>query len=252
MNANEMQNSLEAGYAEWRTSLHLSDEAAQLSAPLLLSVTPAYVSAKRRILFVGQETYGWNWTRDLRSRYPQYPVDYPYGDIQTMQDFISVRDAVEALCWGYREFNFSSKQPINWRSPFWQAFREVQEWPDSGLMWNNLCRCDYQDGSMLKAPEDLQLRLAESQRGLMAKELEILQPHVCLFVTGPDYDELLSEVFPESQLVPIGSIPVRQLARIQHPHLPANSFRTYHPNYLSRAQHWDFLAQMRDLIVADI
>jgi hypothetical protein len=253
MNGEEIQQQLQVAYADWKRSLHLENEvAAHLSPPLLLSVPPGYTNARRRILVFGQETYRWDWTRDLRVRYANYPVDYPYENVCTMQDFLANNDCVEALCWGYREFDFANNQPVTWRSPFWRAFREVQDWPDAGLIWNNLSRCDYQGESVLKAPGDLQTRLLECQRELVAKELAILQPHVCLFVTGPNYDNLLSEVFPKCELTElVEDIPVRQFARIKHPRLPASSFRTYHPRYLSRGGHWRFLAKLRQFALAE-
>jgi hypothetical protein len=253
MNGQEMQRLLELAYADWKRSLHFEEQtAAQLSPPLLLSVPPVYTNAKRRILFCGQETAGWDWTSNLRTEYPRYEVDYPYRDNRTMQDFLANPDAVDALCWGYRQFDFSNAQPINRRSPFWQAFREVQDWPDAGLIWNNLSRCDYRSGSVLEAPNEVQTCLSERQRELLLRELAILQPQVCLFFTGPNYDNLLSEVFPGCRLSEVvNDIPVRQLARIQHSLLPASSFRTYHPSYLSRGGHWHFLARLRELVLIE-
>ena len=253
MNGQDMNQRLQEAYADWKRSLQFAEDdaaqyAAQLSPPLLLSVPPGYTEADRRILFFGQETFGWEWTRKLREDYPQYQVDYPYTDVSTLQDFLANDDSVEALCWAYREFKFAEYQPTNRWSPFWKAFKEVQRWRGVGLIWNNLSRCDFQGGSVLSAPKALQTYLAECQRGLVAKELEILRPHVCLFFTGPGYDNLLSGVFPEcSFTLVVKDIPVRQLARIGHPRLPANSFRTYHPSYLSRGRHWDFIKHLSKL-----
>lgn len=249
MNGEEMQEQLQAIYVDWKRSLRLGDDVAgQLSPPLLLSVPPAYINAERRILVFGQETNGWEWTGNLRDRYSMYQVDYPYRDVRTLQDFLDNDDSVEALCWGYREFDFARNQPVTRRSPFWQAFREIQGWRGAGLIWNNLSRCDYYGGPVVTAPADLQTRLSECQRELVAKELAILQPHLCLFVTGPNYDNFLSEVFPKCELTQlVEGVPIRQLARINHLYLPENSFRTYHPRYLSQSGRWDFLARIRQL-----
>lgn len=246
MRDEEVQRQLQKVYADWKVSLRLSDdEVALLSPPLLLSAPVTYAKARRRIVVFGQETYGWDWTRDLRVRFPNYQVDYPYLNVCSMKDFLSNHDSVEALCWGYREFDFAKNQPVTWRSPFWRAFREIQSWSDVGLIWNNLSRVDYQGRSILTAPRDLQTRLSEYQRELVAKELAILQPHVCLFLTGPNYDKLLAAVFPDAEIQKFAEdIPLRELARVEHSLLPANSFRTYHPGYLSRSGHWDFLARV--------
>ncbi len=69
-NGQEMQRLLQLAYGDWKRSLHFEEQtAAQLSPPLLLSVPPAYTNAKRRILFCGQETYGWGFTSDLRTNF---------------------------------------------------------------------------------------------------------------------------------------------------------------------------------------
>ncbi len=252
MHNNHVQEELYKAYVAWKTSLHLQEnDLLQLSPPLLLSVSESYLSSKRRILLVGQETYGWDWTSDLRIRFPKYQNEYLFENIVQLKDFIEYDQSIEALIWGYKEFYFASYQPKTYNSPFWRAFRDVQKWPDSGLIWNNLSRCDYQSGSILKAPLGLQDLLIESQRDLFNKELMTLQPTICIFFTGPDYDGLLSQVFPEVQYMPVGNIPVRQLARIHDPRLPACSFRTYHPNYLSRGQHWDFLDKIQEIVIAE-
>ena len=179
MKADQVQKELKTIYDEWRVFLQLQAiGASQLSPPLLLSVSESYTSAKRRILFVGQETYGWDWTKDLQIKYPEYPNAYPYDDMITMQDFAEKVDSVDALCWGYREFNFACHQPKTKRSPFWKAFRDVQKWPDAGLIWNNLSRCDYDNGSILNCPLELRDSLIDMQKDLFTKELEILRPSV--------------------------------------------------------------------------
>ncbi len=38
------------------------------------------------------------------------------------------------------------------------------------------------------------------------------------------------------------------MARVVHPALPADSFRTYHPAYLMRAGDWDVIAAILDEI----
>jgi hypothetical protein len=251
MHADQMELKLKAVYSKWKTHVHLEEEALQLSPPLLLSVPQAYTVAKRRIILSGQETYGWKWGHDLRTLYPEYETEYPFKDICTMKDFVTNEDSIEALCWGYREFDFSSKQPRTRGSPLWQAFREVQGWEDAGLIWTNLARCDYQGGSVLNAPEELMADLSRLQYRLMAEELAILQPHVCLFLTGPRYDNFLAEVFPECQLTSVGDSPVRELARISHPSLPRSSFRTYHPKYLRLRKRWHILTQLSAIVCAE-
>ena len=57
--------------------------------------------------------------------------------------------------------------------------------------------------------------------------------------------------FLSFSIPPLTVSPVRRLARVQDPRLPACSFRTYHPNYLSQGRHWDVLDKMRELVVGE-
>ena len=246
-----LQERLALIYNAWKTRIDISEsEGAKLSPPLLMSVPDGYESAERRILFCGQETYGWGWTADYRKQYPRYERDFPFKDVCSLADFMRNEDGVEALCWAYREFDFSSKQPINHRSLFWQAFREVQGWPGASLIWGNLSRCDYLGHSILAAPTALIDELAELQRELLTEEICLLKPDVCLFFSGPYYDVLLSTIFPDIVYEPVVTANVRQLAKLSHPNLPAMSFRTYHPGYLNRAGLWEFLNRIRDCAIA--
>jgi len=245
-------------YADWKSTIQFSrEEAERLSPPLLLHVTEEYCRAETRILLLGQETCGWGWNRKLRINYPLYAHDWPFQDISSMQDFLSNEDAVEGLCWGYREFGFANNQPVTRRSPFWQAFREVQDWPSAGVMWANVARSDYSapsgedcSNSILQAPEELREALVEQQASLFAAELGILEPHICLFFTGPNYDPVITGTLSKCEILPCSDFPIRQLAKLAHPALPAVSIRTYHPNYLSRSKKWGYIEAMRNLACA--
>ena len=233
-------------YHNWKKDLKVSPEnASEFSPPLLLGVTEEYCRAQTRVLIIGQETFGWDWTSELRTKYPNYKNDWPFADLNSMQDFITNDDAIEALCWGYEQFEFSKPQPIAYRSPFWQAFREVQQWSNVGVMWSNLVRSDYKGGSFLAAPEELREMFVERQSALLKSEIAILRPDVCLMFTGPYYDPILTATFSECNFGPLNDLPLRQIAKLNHPSLPDRTFRTYHPNYLSRSKHWNYIELMR-------
>lgn len=136
---------LEALYTDWRSAIRFSkDEADSLGAPLLLRLTDDCCIAKRRVLLLGQETYGWQWNSKLLDN-PKwtYPDPWRFSDIYSCRDFQVNVDSIEALCWAYREFKFGKHQPSLSRTPFWRAFREVDSWPDTGMMWSNVVRIDY-------------------------------------------------------------------------------------------------------------
>jgi len=155
-----------------------------------------------------------------------------------MQDFIEVRDSVDILCRGYQAFDMARLHRYR-NSPLWQAFREVQCWPKAGVLWGNLSRSDYcveseKSRSILRAPKEAIDYVIAQQKILFEEELRILDPHICILFTGPDYDRLLSSILPNCEYVPYEEYPLKHLAKLVHPALPAKSYRTYHPAYLRR------------------
>jgi hypothetical protein len=232
----DVQARLEALYTDWRAALRLTEnEADCLGSPLLLHVTEAYCSAKRRVLLLGQETYGWCWDSKLQDKtdHPKwtYPHPWKFQDIYSCSDFRTNADSIEALCWGYREFGFGAHQRELGRTPFWKAFKEVQNWPDASMMWGNVVRMEYSPSdrehtglSIWHAPECLRNSLLSQQAGLVRGEFAILDPHICLFFTGPRYDGFVKTIFPDCQFETCGDAPVRELARLVHPALPRASF----------------------------
>lgn len=248
----DTQLRLEQAYHRWKAGLELGNEnSSLLGPPLLLNVREEFDKAECRVLVVGQETFGWQWTRQLRESYPDYPDDWPLReDIKTWADFVKHPDAVNALCWAYEQFAFGSRQPQTYRSPFWSAFREIGAWPDTGLMWTNLVRSDYQNGSILAAPPDVQEFLRAQECDLLLQEIAILKPHVCIFFTGPNYDHLIDAKWPGCRMTPVSDRSERELARISHETLPVRSYRLYHPAYLRRSRKWAFIELLRAQVLA--
>jgi hypothetical protein len=241
MDRQTTQTRLEALYADWKGTLRFSkEEADSLSSPLLLDITEEYCHAYRRVLVLGQETKYWEARRD-----PADPNPWIFQDICNCSDFLTNSDSIEALCWAYREFKFGARWS---RRPFWRAFKEVCAWPDVGMMWSNVVRMDYDDGrSIWNAPEHLRDTLISQQTKLFSEELALLRPHVCLFFSGPNYDRLVKSMLPDCEFMTCGDAPVRELARLIHPALPAASFRTYHPGFLNRAKLWHYIEDIRGL-----
>jgi hypothetical protein len=70
---------------------------------------------------------------------------------------------------------------------------------------------------------------------VIKKEISVFEPDVVIFFTGPNYDDIMKDVFGPLALSPVhDDFSVRQLARVESESLPTLSFRTYHPNYLWR------------------
>jgi hypothetical protein len=116
------------------------------------------------------------------------------------------------------------------------------------VMWSNLFRVDYSDGSVLKADSSTLEKIRATQRGLLRDELSIMRPGSVVFLSGPNYDFELKAEFEGVEFHPIDGLPARQIARLNHSRLPTKSFRTYHPSYLSRSHKWDFISTIAGLI----
>jgi hypothetical protein len=191
-------------------------EYSDLLGPDLIWLDDEYLNASPRIVIIGQEQKGWDYS------YPEFVSEW------------SVTEAIAV----YREFDFG----VNYHaSPFWQFFHAVRQstFPNEGharrkVLWTNLVKFVSADSTSVlwKPYREAALQL---QQDVLTTELEIAKPDICLFVTGPNYDPVLERYFDGVQFEQLEpDLPVRQYARLKHPNLPGHSYRIYHPNYLNR------------------
>lgn len=245
MDRDQVQQQLMSAYQKWKACFQVEGlTLGDFSPPLLLAVTEDYCRASKKIIVYGQQTAGWSWTDLSEKNWPDYP-NWPFSNQYSLSDFLSKGESIEALCWAYSEFSFAKYQPSSRNSPFWQAFREIQHWAGAGVMWSNLVRVDYKDGSIFNADPQSREALLSQQVSVMLDELKALNPNMCIFFTGPDYDPVLRTVFRELGFKQIDATPSLELARIAHADLPLNSYRTYHPNYLSQSKKWSYIDLIR-------
>ncbi len=54
-----------------------------------------------------------------------------------------------------------------------------------------------------------------------------------LFLTGPHYDGLVKDFYPDVKFPSLDDHPTREVCRVRA-RLPEAAFRTYHPGYLNR------------------
>jgi len=200
-----------------------------LSAPLLLSVGEQWKNSEKRILIVGQETQGWG------------NDEIKFGSFQS---FKNRENSIEELADAYRHFCFGKNSSHN-RSPFWSAYRSIAKIgnsdlkPDTNILWTNLVRCDYDGKSILTTNENLQNNVGSKFKGVLKREIEILQPTQIIFFTGPRYDRFLIDEFPDIKMEKFNNkFNERTLSKF----LISNnikSIRTYHPSFLRRSKKWD-------------
>lgn len=175
------------------------------SFPLLMSTWGD--SEIPKAMFFGQETNGW--------------VD---------------SESIEGLMEGYRNFELGkSKNTI-----FWKYLRILSsklnlegEYP---FLWNNvnkfgrLSSKGRADGAIIK--------LENEYFNVLSDELDFLKPEICVFLSGPRYDNDLQKKLPDIEFLQIEDYPRREFAMIKSKHLPKLSFRTYHPGYGNRYPEW--------------
>lgn len=216
---------------------------AKLSAPFVLS---AIGPAKKRLLVLGQETYGWGGSKpsDLEGRL-EYWLSKP------------APIAAEVLAAAHAELFLSD----GLKTPFWEARRALLDGlgGDWTVVWSNLMRVDtsplstkrgwksFSSWQNLSYPEvDA---ICAWQAPLHRSELAALKPDAMLFLTGPNYDYCINKSLAIVKAESVLERDVRIAARLRG--LPVKAFRTYHPNYLRRRGHWDLLAQLARLVAEE-
>lgn len=175
------------------------------SYPLLLSTWEGEPTPK--VMFFGQETNEW-------------------GDSET----------IEGLLEGYRRFDLGANYPsLFWRY-LWSLSEKLGLKGKHPFLWNNINKFGKVDAK--GRPEAPVTELENKYFNVTADELDSVKPDVCVFFTGPNYDDDIRAKLPDVEFLPIEGYDVRWFARLKSKHLPESSFRTYHPGYGNREYDW--------------
>jgi hypothetical protein len=142
------------------------------SCPILMKVHPDIEKVKKRILYVGKETYGWQGT---------------LSDTDCL--------SVDYLMDEYEKFEFAKNYPGR-NSPFWRFIKKVHESINesdhpNGILWTDFSKCD----SKGTTPSSELQKLNESGFDLLKDEIKILKPDVIIFLTGWSYENQFQRVF---------------------------------------------------------
>lgn len=216
MNAQNLNKQLKDLYSEFLPKFVGSfneTELQELSLPLLMHVFSEYVKAKVKILFVGQETFGW-------------------GGKLNDSDKLNTSSLTEL----YKKFKFAIDSKKR-NSPFWRFLHDFNNkmnpnGNEGGFLWTNLSKTDHNKTTPKK---ELQCK-AISGYLLLREELKIIKPDIVIFLTSWKYDNMLREIFPN---VEFDIIKPRFLTQLKHNDLPILTFRTYHPAYLNRSKNFE-------------
>ena len=218
-------------YKELKEVVFPNELLTDLSAPILLKVGDNWSTATERILIIGQETQGWGHDGLGYSHY--YDFIYRDDSIQEMMEF-------------YELFCFA-KNSSHRKSPFWRAFRQIagksidEMTINSNVLWTNLIRADYKRASLLSSSENDRNIVLDGLKGLLLKEINVLQPTKVIFFTGPRYDRVLKIEFPDVTFSKYSDdLSISKLAKIIIDD-SLISLRTYHPAYIQRSKQWNII-----------
>ena len=239
MDAQNMNKELRQFYEEKIGSLVLLiNKDKKLSDPLLLSVDERYLSARTKIMVVGQETHKWEWHKNDEEKDPGYPITMP------LSEYVSILMArYQRKHWG-KVFKASS---------FWKAADQIYEnlndypgRPDIGYLWNNIDKVDCNGGPL----SEMTRKNVWDCFFVLKEELKIIKPDIVIFFIGQRYDALLKE--KGCKVIPLPEkmqIDFEWLAKIEWDGvLPYNSYILAHPNRLRRAKKIEYIDTVVDLI----
>lgn len=196
---------------------------------LCLKASDEFIQADVKVMIFGQETNDWE-------------CEFPHPD------------GVPHLHSVYDEF-FNKGKCFSYGGQFWNGFSKIQdrlrdefsaESKSVGFIWNNVIkigRCG-EAGAPCKSVLDWQKATVELTR----KEIDLYQPDIVIFLSGPNYDGHITSIFDDAAFSSVGDRPKRQLARVSSRRLPVKSLRTYHPGYLWRSGFYSYLDDMVQFI----
>lgn len=187
-----------------------------LEGPLLMELD-SYHRQRIKLFIIGQETKGWC-------------CDY---------------NDHNALFSTYSGFNMGEKY---YSSPFWNITRKVENIigiEHYSCAWSNINRYDHNGGE----PKGKILKGIRTLDYLVAEEISVLQPDVCLFFINRKYDYRLQALYPGIQMKAMDGLPFNHFVQLRHTSLPRLSFRTPHPKTI-RIRKWEdsFIHAMKDIL----
>lgn len=176
----------------------------------LSSATDKYCSAKVKIMVVGQETNGWGDIDDIAENMLATEEFQTHNSYSGVPFFQFVKDLAEAL-------NGKSDSYID------------------TVFYTNLFKIANNDRpKYLVEHKNLATEYCNNFNTLLEKEIEILNPKLLVFTTGPYYDEWIKTQFEGVEYSTVTNADISQFARLSHKALPQNTFRTYHPGFMNR------------------
>ena len=181
----------------------------KLSGVFLPSISQAYLDSSLRLMIVGRETKGWG------------------RGISHASQFNTSKEYIEYMI---RRHASQFERPAK-KSKFFQFYHEASSYlhgKGSGvhapIIWGNLFCVSHNESSPQKLDGKLLRDIIYTSQKLLQSQIEILQPQIVLFTTGPDYDRYIKEYF---EIKKSHVIERKRLWRFETPRFIA--YRTNHP-----------------------
>jgi hypothetical protein len=188
-------------------------DVSQLSKPWLVDIVPGYEENDKKVLIVGKEPNGWGIYEELLHE--------------------DKEEAIKKLQQKYLDF----RQKERWsHTPYWKGAHAIHKALNSTssaptFMTSNLIKMNHVKKK--RPPKDVE-DLICSTFPVLIYEIQMLQPDVVIFFTGPFYDTRIQKTFNDAVFEPIEHFNQRHFARVSQPYLPYHTYRTYHPGFSMR------------------
>jgi len=180
--------------------------------PLFIKTNESYEKADKKIMIFGQETNRWGGI---------------YGTGITVEEILDK----------YENF-FNTKCCYSYAGQFWNgvkhfinSYKKKNSDISVDYLWNNIVKMGIDNKGFPYAFYENIVKPNLNQ--LINKEIEILKPDNIIFFTGPNYDEIIDDVFNKPDRIEIQGYTKRELCEIKITNVK-KAIRTYHPNYLYR------------------
>lgn len=215
------QQQLEAFYEE---KFYKNDVITSLSSPYLISLEVQ--NQNPNVMIVGQETNEW------------------FYDWEAFK-----RIGVQAQMKVYKDYHDNHKEH---NRLYFAYAKHVMGSNEMVPVFNNMFKFDLGDKSKTKnisnASDEQLKELLDFHKGILAKEIEIIQPKIILFFTGHVYDKLFIDPIIKQEgdyrklykKIDALSVDEWKCCHLDLKHFPGFenfngiAFRTYHPMYLNR------------------
>ena len=135
-------------YKEYIDKIDIEELISQkFSNPLMVKSKETYEKAKIKILFIGRETFSWDYRKHKDSNF------HSNNEIEDIRSYSNTEEYIKKYQEMYDEYMEGEKSD---GSPFHKFMKEIKEkiGGDCDYMWTNVFRCD-QDRSMVKRKRNI-------------------------------------------------------------------------------------------------